>query len=442
MMTDVIDTPIPETAPAPKAARRAAKITKDVINGLTIGERPYMVWDTDLKGFGVKVFPSGVKTYIARFRPGGGRRAKQREFVIARHGELTPDKARDEAEKVLAQVRLGDDPQLSRTEKRAEMTVAELCDVYLTEGAAHKKSSTIALDRIRISRHIKPTIGAMRISEVRRAEVERLMRDVSTGKIRNEATPHTRGGKGAAARTVGLLGGIYAFAVGRRLVTESPTVGVKRPPDAKRERFLSGEEINRLADTIGGLADPTRERKGLAGDTITVQHQKILQLLLLTGCRKDEIVSLKWREVDLETGFLRLGDSKTGARVVTLGAAAVTVIESIDRTKSPWVFPKPGAPDKPVDNLDWAWVCIRERAAMADVRIHDLRHTFASVAAMGGKPLLFVGKLLGHKHTQTTARYAHLADDPLKAAADSVSNQIAAAMKGGGATLTVIGGGQ
>ena len=315
------------------------------------------------------------------------------------------------------------------------MTLSELCDLYLAEGVATKKASTLTIDKIRIERHIKPTIGRLRISEVGRSDVERMMRDVATGKIKDEATPHTRGGKSAASRSVGLLGGIFGFAVDRKLLAESPTLGVKRFKDNKRERFLSAAELARLSDVMAEMAkeDPTRPRQ--VGLIVTKQHMQIVQLLLLTGARKNEIAELRWSEVDIPGGFLRLADSKTGAKVIQLGAGAATVLATVTQGESPWVFPDPKDPSRPIRNLDWAWVGIRKAAGLDDVRVHDLRHTFASVALMGGHGLAFIGKLLGHQHAGTTQRYAHLADDPVKAAADRVSEAVAAQMAGKSAEL-------
>ena len=162
----------------------------------------------------------------------------------------------------------------------------------------------------------------------------------------------------------------------------------------------------------------------------------------MTGARKNEIAELQWSEVDFERGLLRLRDSKTGAKTIILGAPAAAVMQTVLRQESDWVFPDPEDPTRPVRNLDWAWVGIRRAAGLDDVRIHDLRHTFASVAASGGHGLAFIGKLLGHEHTATTARYAHLADDPIRAAADRVSAAMAAQMAGQSAELHSIHGGK
>ncbi|MNQ71164.1 Tyrosine recombinase XerD [compost metagenome] len=244
------------------------------------------------------------------------------------------------------------------------------------------------------------------------------MIDVGNGNIRKDATPHTRGGKGAAARTVGLLGGIFNFAVEYGFIEQSPVRGVKRYQDKRRDRFLSPAELARLGDVLSSL-----EKDG--GDP---RHITILRLLALTGARKSEIAGLKWSELDLDRGLLRLQDSKTGPKIIALGEAALELLVKLRPNGSQYLFPDRRRPEQPTANLDWAWVVIRRKAGLDDVRIHDLRHTFASAGLANGEGLPLIGKLLGHAHVATTSRYAHLADDPLRAAADRISRNVAEAL--------------
>jgi integrase len=397
---------------------RTAKIGKTSVDDAEPEEARYTLWDTELKGFGVRVAPAGTKTYMVRYRAGGGRKGTLRQQVIGRHGTLTADQARKEAKRVLGAVTLGDDPQEAKAKERAELTVAELCDLYMKEGVATKKASTLAIDKIRIARHIKPLLGKLRVSKVERRDVDHFMRDVASGKTKVEATPHTRGGKAAASRSVGLLSGIFAFAVDRKLCKTNPAAGIKRFKDNRRERFLSAAEMGALGDALDALQLEGMDKS----------HVTIMRLLALTGARKSEISTLRWREYDNERGLLRLEDSKTGAKVMQLGAAALTLLAEVDHGKSDYVFPDPRDRNLPIRGLDWAWVRVRKRAGLPEVRIHDLRHSFASVGLAGGQALPLIGKLLGHAHVGTTARYAHLADDPVKAAADRISNAVDAAM--------------
>lgn len=396
---------------------RSAKITKRVIDALTPEGARYTVWDAQLKGFGVRVAATNTKTYVVRYRTIGG---ADRLLQIARHGVVTAEEARERAAAVLAQVASGGDPQGTKFKRREELTMAGLCDLYMAEGTALKKASTLQIDKIRIARHIKPRLGRMKITDITRRDIERLMVDVGQGHIRGEATPRTRGGIHAAARTVGLLGGIFSFAIKRDLLKANPTRGVKRYKDNRRDRFLSPAELARLGDVLTQL-----ETNG--GDP---RHLNIIRLLALTGARKNEIARLRWSDIDREQGLLRLADSKTGAKIIRLGTAALKLIEGLLPNGSPWVFPDRRHADRPIGNLDFAWVGIRKRAGLEDVRIHDLRHSFASAGLAGGEGLPLIGKLLGHSHIATTSRYAHLADDPLRAAADRISERVAASLGG------------
>lgn len=402
------------------APGRVVRLSKRTVDAAQPQATRYTVWDSELKGFGLRVSPQGTKTFIVRYRIGGGRRGALRQMVVAREGVLSAEGARERAKIALGRVADGQDPQGVKAQRREELTVSELCDLYMAEGVATKKESTLKLDRIRVLRHIKPRLGRMKIGDVARTDIERLMRDVGSGKIRDEATPHTRGGPGAAARTVGLLGGIFSFAQERGLVSANPTRGVKRFKDIRRERFLSAAEMGRLGDVLAA-------HEAASGDK---HHIAILRLLALTGARKNEIARLRWSEVDLERGVLRLADSKTGPKVIPLGAAAIKVLSEIERSEASYVFPDRRDDRKPVANLDWAWVGLRDKAGLSDVRIHDLRHSFASMGLMTGQGLPLIGKLLGHAHVGTTARYAHLSDDPVRAAADRISATVAAAMSG------------
>lgn len=416
----------------------AVRLTRRTVDAAAKAAARYTIWDADLKGFGLRVEPSGTKTYVVRYRVGGGRRGTLRQFKIGRANKLTPDEARDEAKKTLALVETGKDPQTDRVEARKTLTVGELCDLYLAEGVATKKASTVKLDGIRIAGHIKPLIGGRKITELDTGDVERMMNAIADGRVKAVANPkpegatesaaiasskpgsRVRGGKTAATKTVKLLRAIFNFAIARKLCAENPCVGVKVFADGKRDRFLSPAEMGRLGDALTAAKE----------EGVHSHHIAIIRLLALTGARKNEIAQLRWAEVDALPGFLQLEDSKTGRKAIRLGAAAQEVVSGIGRTKSRYVFPDPRDPDLPIRNLDWAWVGIRKRAGMHDLRIHDLRHSFASFAVAGGAGLYLVGKMLGHSHVATTSRYAHLADDPVKAAADKASRAVEAALSG------------
>ena len=398
------------------------KITKSVIDGAKPGETRYTIWDTEIRGFGLRVNRDGSRTYVLKFVHHG----RQRWYSIAHHGAKTPEQARKEARRLLGLVADGVDPALAKAEEWAACTVAELCDLYLVEGCATKKESTLATDRGRVERHIKPLLGQKRVKDVTRNDVARFLKDVAVGKTatdvktRNRGRAIVKGGKGTATRTVGLLGGIFSFAVEEGMRQDNPVRGVKRFPDRKSERFLSHDELARLGDALAAAEQIGESPSAIAG----------IRLLLLTGCRKSEILTLQWNYVDFEHGYLRLPTSKTGEKVVPLGAPALKLLNALPRLQgNPFVLPgeKEGAH---LVGLPRVWERIREQARLSDVRLHDLRHSFASVGVSAGMGLPIVGKLLGHRDPTSTARYAHISDDPAKAAADYIAGTLASAMIG------------
>lgn len=404
------------------------KLTKRIVDALRPQDgRDVFLWDSGdgaLKGFGIRMKPSGSAAWLVQYRNAEGR---TRRLVLGHISELAPEEARRLAGEKLRDVRHGSDPSAERHAARKTMTVAELCDLYLKEGIATKKASTIATDRGRIERHLKPLLGRRAAAGITRADVERFRDDLAAGASKADVKTKARGraivegGKGTATRTVGLLGGIFTFAVTRGVRPDNPVRGVPRFRDRRMERFLSADEMGRLgAALVEAEADPTFPRYAVAA----------IRLLIFTGARRGEILSARWTYVDLERGALLLPDSKTGAKVIPLGAPARELLANLPRVKgSPWVLPA-GRGDGHLVGLAKPWRAICKAAKLDGLRLHDLRHSFASVGAAGGDSLLIVGKLLGHADAKTTSRYAHLADDPLKAAADRISERIAAAMDG------------
>ena len=393
------------------------RISINTVKALKSGAKDICLWDSELRGFGVKMTPAGTRTYLVQYRV-GGRRGRTRRVTIGQHGSpWTPDKAREQAKRILGQVANKEDPAEDRTRARQAITVAELCDLYLSEGVANKKASTVAMDCNRIELHVKPLLGIRRARNISQDDVERFMNAVSK-----------RSGKGIASRTVGMLGGIFSFAIRKRYCSKNPVRGVKRFPDQKVERFLSSSELARLGEVL-----TTAEGEGINPYAIAA-----IRMLMFTGCRKAEVLTLGWGHIDWEHNCLRLPDSKSGAKTVALGAPAIELLHSLPRVEgNPYVFPgtKDGAH---LVGLQKIWERLRKRAELSDVRLHDLRHSFASVGAASGDSLLIIGKLLGHKNAASTQRYAHLGDDPLRSAANRISQQIAAAMKGGNGGAEVV----
>ena len=284
--------------------------------------------------------------------------------------------------------------------------MADLARRFLDEYAAnHLKPSTAALNRKIVEKRILPRLGRRRIADIGRADAAALHHDM-------------RSVPGHANRTLGVLSRMLTMAEVWEMRPEgvNPCRFVKKYPERKRERFLSDDEYRRL-----GAALRDAEREGFASPAAVAA----IRLLMLTGCRSGEILSLRWEDVDLDRGEFRLPDSKTGARIVHLGDPAIEVLRGIQRKEdSPWVIRglKRGTH---LAFLHGPWRLILERAGIKNLRIHDLRHSFASGGLLVGEGLPMIGKLLGHNKVQTTARYAHLANDPVKSAANRIAARIA-----------------
>lgn len=418
------------------------KLSKTLVDALKPREGDYVTWCGQLRGFGVRTRPTGRKSYIAQYDFHG----RTRKVTIGTVGKLTVEEARDEARAVLANAQLGVDKAATKAKRRAEMTVAELCDEYLAEGCDKKKASTIATDKGRIARHIKPLLGTMKIGDVTRGDIERFLRAVANGRTKTTLTNEkgnrvvVRGGKGTATRTVRLLGGIFTYAVKHGYLETTPRAGVELYPDNKGKRYLSPEEFQRLGDamreaeTIGlpwqfneGVKAKHRPKKAENQREIISPHPiAAIRLLLLTGCRLSEILQLRWSDVDFTRGLLDLPDSKTGAKEILLGAAALKVLAEIPRIEgNPFVIVGE-AKDKPRSDLKRPWKRLTAHAGLANLRLHDLRHSFASVGVGSGMGLPIVGKLLGHASPATTARYAHIAEDASRRALNTIESAIAA----------------
>lgn len=406
----------------------AGKLTKSAIDAASPQEEDYFLWDGDLKGFGIKIAKGGRKSYVCKYRVGNGRMAPTRRITIGAHGSpWTVDQARAEARKLLGRAANGEDPAKEKQEEKKQITVAQLCDLYLENGVGTKKASTISTDCGRIERHIKPLLGRKKVCDVTRADVKRFLQDVASGKTSMDKKTGLRGraivkgGKGTATRTVGLLGGIFSYAFDCGLIEINPVHGVKRFADKKGQRYLSQQELVALGQA---LADG--EERGLNPHALA-----ILKMLVFTGARKGEIETLRWDAVDFDGGYLRLADSKTGQKAFPLNAGALEILSKITRLDgSPYVFPAHRS-EEHYEGTPKVWRIIRSAAGLDDVRMHDLRHSFASIAVSGGASLPIIGALLGHTDSATTQRYAHLQDDPLKAASEAVGGKIAAAMKFG-----------
>ncbi|MEO9336779.1 tyrosine-type recombinase/integrase [Mesorhizobium sp. SB112] len=377
------------------------KITKRSVDAAAPTDKEFFLWDEELKGFGLRVYPSGRKMYLAQFRAGG----RLRRVNIGLHGAVTPDLARTEAMKHLSQVRLGADPAGERDRRKASPTMKEFGQRFLDEHvASHCKASTHAEYKRSVELFINPKLGSHRIIDITRADVVEMHQSM-------KETPYQ------ANRTLGVLSVMFTVAHtwGVRTDGVNPCWKVKRYKEVKRERYLTPDELARLGKV---LRETNAEREAAF----------CIQLLLLTGCRLSEIQKLKWEYVDLDAGLLRLPDSKSGAKLVAIGQAVVEVFKTVPKVKdNPYVITGT-IEGQHLTDMQKPWRRLRKRAGLDDLRIHDLRHSFASDALQLGEDLTMIGRLLGHTQVQTTARYAHLKTDPIRAAANKVSDAIALAL--------------
>ncbi len=414
---------------------KLVKRTIDALPPVEKGVRFY--WDDELSGFGLKVRSSGKKHFIAQYRVGGGRKGRSRRVTIGTYGVMTVEEARPKAKRILADAYGGKDHAEERDRIRQAQTVSELVDAWAKDGAlanrrtgARRSQTNIDNDVALANHHLKPLIGGRTLDSLIKGDIERLRIQIASGqsktrrKGRKRGVIKVKGGEGTATRTIRLFSSILSYAVDRGLIETNPALGVRLAPSGQRHRYLSPEELKRLRVVLDQPA--TSATAGTAAI--------IIVLLLLTGARRGEIEALKWSEVDFQFGMLRKETSKTGAKIIPVGRAALHILEEQRQWVSSnqlWVFPAHRG-DGHFDGLSKEWRRIRKLARLDDVRVHDLRHTFASYGAGGGVGLPLIGGILGHRQASTTQRYAHLADTPLRAAADLISREISHSMVGGG----------
>lgn len=405
------------------------RITKRSVDALECpaGKDRAFLWDEALSGFGVAAFPSGKKVYVAQFRKDG----RSRRISLGEHGRLTPDEARSEAKKLLGAVEGGADPIAKRRQERAVRTFRQVADEFLTLHVETKrKSRTYEEYRRLLNLHVYPAIGSKRIVDVRRVDVARLHAALIKMPV-------------IANKALAVISSAWNWAAAREEVSSvaNPAKGIERYPEERRERFLTSDELARLGDTLRdaetvGLlwrADksnpnskhaPKAENRRVVLDPFAIAA---IRLLILTGARLREILDLQWSQVDLERGMAFLPTSKTGRKTLYLSAAAQAVLATIPHIEgNPHVIA--GRDAAPRSDLKRPWDSVTKAAGLSGLRLHDLRHSFASIGAGASLGLPIIGKLLGHSQPATTARYAHLDADPMRRAVDAIGATITGAM--------------
>lgn len=383
------------------------RISKSVVDSLKApAHRDRIVWDSLLTGFGIRIKPSGVKSYLVDYRDGHGRK---RRLTLGKHGVLTSDQARRRAQELLSQAALGGDPA---AEVRAQADSPDLATVFEKYLARHlrpkRKPGTVAEYLRHWDSFIQPALGSRPVVEIGFHDVEALHSSLSETPVQ-------------ANRVLATLSSILSYAErsGLRPEHSNPCGRVEKFPESRRERYLSQDELQRL----GRILREAEEEEVAPASAILA-----IRLLALTGMRKSEALNLRWEELDFERGFAFLPDSKTGQKAVPLSEAVIQLLAETDRHHgNPYVCVGRIAGERLV-GLQKIWERLRRRAGLEDVRLHDLRHTFASQGTAAGVDLYHIGAVLGHTQTRTTQRYAHLGSDPLRQAVNRMGQRIEGAM--------------
>jgi integrase len=413
----------------------AQKLTKRIVESIEPAAGDRLIWDADLKGFGVRVTPAGVRAYVVQYRTAGRR---SRRMTIGRHGVITVDEARAKARRILVAVAGGADPMADRVADREAPTVNDLLDRHLADHVRPRcAASTLKLASNQFDRFARPVLGGLKVNSVSRPDIIKL----HTSMV---GTPRQ------ANLLLANLSKAFANAElwGLRPEGSNPCRKIEGYPENHRERFLSPAELGRLgaalreAETDGlpwpddgkpkskHLAKPENRRTAIAPGPLA-----IIRTLLFTGARLTEICELQWQHVDFERGTLKLPGKKGGERRAhPVSAISLELLASIPRVDgSPWVFPRPADPSRRITKevLENAWQRVRERAQIEDVRIHDLRHTVGTMASHTGMNAFALRDLLRHASTAMTHRYVNFDHDPVRAGANAVASTINAALEGG-----------
>jgi integrase len=401
------------------------KLTKRAVEALQKPrEGQTFLWDGELRGFGVRVIPSGLKTFVLQCR---NREGRSRRVVIGRYGILTVEQARDKAKIMLGAVANGQDPAEADEGPGEAITVAEVCDWYLTEADAGRilgrrgrpiKPSTLAMDRSRIKTHIKPLLGRRQVRALKAADIAGMQADIVAGKTAKPRGPGrggvTTGGVGVASRTVSTLQSLLAHAKRLAIIPSNPAVGVRKLAGNKKDRRLSMAEIKKIGEAMRAAEQNGEHPVALAA----------VRLMLLTGFRISEAQGLQREWLHADQSYVRFPDTKSDGQVRAIGPSAVKLVSAQPiRKKCSYVFPA----DIGDGHYTAAKSCLARLCAVAKIEVvtpHTLRHTFGSVAGDLGFSELTIAALLGHAARSVTQSYVHI-DETLKLAATRTCEEIA-----------------
>jgi integrase len=384
------------------------KLTKSVVDGLKYSgdakkNERFIVWDDDVRGFGVRVYPSGKKVFIYSYRFEGRKQLK----TLGTYGELTVDAARKKCLKDdVAGLLDGKNPLAEKKKAAMGDTIRQLCDLYIDRHAAQKKTGDE--DERRIKAHILPAWSAHKIKAITRQDVIALHSKIGKNIYRGKRTIYE------ANRVLSLLSKLFSFAIQMEMLDAghpNPAIGVARFTEESRDRFVSSEELPKLIEAI---------------DQESNQYARYaLWLYLLTGTRKEELLTAKWSDIDFNRNELRLADTKNGKpHYLPLSDAAISILEQIPRAEdNPYIIVGKN-PGSHLVNIDKPWQRIRKAAGVEDVHIHDLRRTVGSWLAQAGNSLHLIGRVLNHSNTSTTAIYSRFGQDNVRAALDRHGDQI------------------
>ena len=410
------------------------RITKRVLNALAPAASPYVLWDTGITGFGVRVLPTGDKVFITQFRLGKGRTAKILKRRISSVGSISLDAARARAQEWRDAAAGGVDP-VRAAQEHAERTFARLAEDYLERHAVKKR--TASEDRRKLERNLLPKLGRRKVTDITHRDIEDIHRAL-------KRSPYE------ANRNVALLSKMFNLAIKWDWLEKNPATGIERYPEEPRERFMDHEEMVRLADgfeayliEVAGKWPPQSYRRSEARSAVDA-----IRLIALTGARKGEVLTATWDQFDNDAGVWIKPSAHTKQKRehrVPLSAPALALLTEM-RAAAPdaavFLFPSRRSPSGHLGDTKRVWGKILNLAGIDGLRMHDLRHTFASLLASSGASLPIIGRMLGHTQPLTTQRYAHLLDDPLRDAANKVGAAYEVAGKGEGGKVVQLHGGR